>query len=83
LEIVCVIRIPEGSELEKIVEFLSRYSELSFSCSKIRRELQKADGIQRTSAAVEYHLRRLFEKEIVLRSGRPGRYEYKIKKIQV
>lgn len=80
MEIVTVIRIPEGSELEKILAFLARYSELSFSCGKIRRELQKMDGLSRSSARVEYQLRRLFEKEIVSRSGRPGRYEYKIKK---
>lgn len=80
MEIVTVQRIEEGSELEKILMFLGRYSELSFPCRKIRRELVRMDDIPRSSAAVEFCLRKLYDKELVSRSGSPGKYEYKIKK---
>jgi hypothetical protein len=84
MEIVTVVRvrIEEGSDLEKILLFLSRYPELSFPCSKIRKEITKLDSIQRNSAATEYHLRKLVDKELVQRTGTPGHYEYKIKKIE-
>ena len=80
MEIVTVLRIEEGSELEKILKFLSHYSELSFPCRKIRKELMNTDEISRNSAAVEFSLRKLVDKELIERIGSPGHYEYKIKK---
>jgi hypothetical protein len=80
MEIVTVQRIEEGSEMEKVLVFLGRYSELSFPCKKIRRELVRMDDIPRTSAKVEYTLRKLYDKELIVRFGSPGKYEYKIKK---
>lgn len=79
METVVIIRIDEGSEMGRVLSFLTSYPDLSFPCRKVRQELVKRDGIKRTSASVEFTLRRLVEKEIIEKTGEPGRYEYKIK----
>jgi hypothetical protein len=83
MEIVTVQRIEEGSDLEKILMFLVKYPGLSFTCRKIRKEITKADHIQRNSAMTEYSLRKLVDKELVERIGLPGHYEYRIKRYMV
>lgn len=76
---VVLIQIDKKSEPGKIYGFLAQYSNLSFTCSKIRRELSKRDDIKRTASKVEFELRKLLAQGLITREGKKGHFEYKIR----
>jgi hypothetical protein len=80
MKVIVALDLGEQSETGKIYSFLASYPDLSFPCSKIRRELSKLDNAPRISAQVEYSLRTLTHMGLISREGKPGHYEYKVRK---
>lgn len=79
MKVIVALDLGERSETGKVYSFLASYPDLSFPCSKIRRELTKMDDTRRSSAMIEYSLRTLTHMGLISRDGKPGHYEYKIK----